>query len=441
MGDAPKPKPELVRSRHAAAIIFATVAVAVAVGMGCTLLLPLDEFNAGSDAGDASDAAGDGGDGGCGTGLSLCGDACVDLKNDDMHCGACDIACKATACKSAICQPFVATTNGVLPAGIVFDGTWVTWAVTTAAPGETSYIYRLKPADFAAGLDGSAPASRTLGNVTTTHLEQGGAGDLVYSVEDRISEAGAPSQVRFLRFEVGGSKVLGQLGPGELVAGLAVRDTDAGTNVSWIAQKDAGADLGMHFGVLANGSGAEVDAAAANVSFTYNGSSGVVTLGHADAVAAGANSQLYFVANDDTSTWVVERLGSGLDGQWTPSSTKVSSTRRIRALTYDGQQQLFFAVANEIWQTTGPLNSASKIASVGASNDVISAIAADADDIYVLSAPSIDPAKGRLIRHRRAGGADTTVGTAGLAGDGALLLTKDWIFWVSDGALRFLARP
>src|SRR5690606_35600378 len=42
----------------------------------------------------------------CAEGLSPCGDTCVDLRSDGLHCAACELACaQSEACAAASCLP------------------------------------------------------------------------------------------------------------------------------------------------------------------------------------------------------------------------------------------------------------------------------------------------------------------------------------------------
>jgi hypothetical protein len=422
-----------------APILGLALAIATVCVTACTLLLPLDEFSAGRDA--ATDGSGDGAAdaGPCEGGLSLCSGACVDLKNDDQHCGACDIVCKATACKAALCQPFTAAANGTVPAGIVWDGTYAYWAVTRS-PNEAAWIQRVNPEEIVSGVDGGGVATRSLGPVTATHLDRTGAGDLIYALEDRIvGDAGVPTQLRVVRFDGASSKSLTALAPDEKIAGFALRDGDAGANVGWIVETKGNAALGMHLGVVADGGGAEIDGAAADVAFTFNESSGLVVLKHASSVVAGTGSQMFFVADDGASSWVIERLNQGLDGNWSATASKTKSTKEIHAATFDGQT-LLFATENDVWAVSSSMT-IGKLASVGSTGDVIYALSADANDVYALVAQGDDLAKGKVIRQRRGSSEETVVGTAAIVGNGALLVTPKWLFWTTSGDLRFLARP
>src|SRR5690348_479343 len=58
----------------------------------------------------------------CGPALTLCGDSCVDVDNDDHHCGSCDVdcdnlphtgtaACSAGACRVVLCADGFADCN------------------------------------------------------------------------------------------------------------------------------------------------------------------------------------------------------------------------------------------------------------------------------------------------------------------------------------------
>lgn len=422
------------RAKRAIVIVFG---VSSALLMACSLLFPFDDFSSPSDAG--SDAASDV-DAGCATPLLLCGTECVDPRKDDNHCGACDIVCKGTTCGASMCKPFVGTSAGLVPAGIVFDGTYVYWAVAKSVT-EASYVYRLNPADVAAGVDGSAPQLRSLGAVTVTHVVQARSGEIFYSLENRITapDAGAqPAQLRYFRFDVdAGAKPLSQTLPGDIVSGVAVREVDAGTSLAWVSETPDGGDgkVTLHLGSLLGGIATEVDSGA--VGFVYNGTT---ALPHVEALTAGPDPQLFFFASDLSTAWILERLDHGLEGDWSSANSKVLSQKPVHGLAYDGAN-LIWTVDNEIWQSSPNALSPAKLASVGANSEVAYAISGDENDTYVLSAPPTDRTKGRLWRRRRGGGgAITAVGNATIDGDGAVLVTDAWVFWVSAGELRFLAR-
>jgi hypothetical protein len=63
---------------------------------------------------------------GCGSGMSKCGSACVDLSADDQNCGACGRSCLGGTCKNNVCQATqIYSGTDVLPKTLAVDGQYV----------------------------------------------------------------------------------------------------------------------------------------------------------------------------------------------------------------------------------------------------------------------------------------------------------------------------
>ena len=80
-----------------------------------------------NDTGDASSAFTDTGTPGCASGLTSCGQSCVDLKSNALHCGRCGRSCLGQPCSDAACAPVVVSSDFTATGRIALDAANVYW--------------------------------------------------------------------------------------------------------------------------------------------------------------------------------------------------------------------------------------------------------------------------------------------------------------------------
>jgi hypothetical protein len=58
----------------------------------------------------------------CTPGLVLCGDACVDVRSDPVHCGRCNFSCAGLGCQTGVCGGFVDPGTNVIEPPVLISG-------------------------------------------------------------------------------------------------------------------------------------------------------------------------------------------------------------------------------------------------------------------------------------------------------------------------------
>lgn len=148
-------------------------------------------------AGGAAGAAGSGGSASdpcaiwppCLTGMSACGDACVDIKTDLSHCGACNSPCSAGLCVAGACNPALprVLVTGTNIGPIVVDATAVYYF--DGSVGELRSVPKAggAPTSLSKGVSGVGDIE-----VDATHVYWSSTGS---SAIQRVSKSGGTPEV------------------------------------------------------------------------------------------------------------------------------------------------------------------------------------------------------------------------------------------------------
>lgn len=68
----------------------------------------------------------------CGSGLTICGGACVDLQTHGENCGSCGASCLGGACEAGKCAPMALAKNEISPTSVALSSTHVYWGNFTS---------------------------------------------------------------------------------------------------------------------------------------------------------------------------------------------------------------------------------------------------------------------------------------------------------------------
>lgn len=409
--------------------MIALVLAVASASVACSILFPTDDLaSQPADSGlDVGDVATDG----CASPLIACDGACVDPRSDTNHCGACDVQCVSTKCSARVCIPFVSDpkplNGGDVPVGIAYDGTYVYWILSAKGTLERSNLYRLRPADVKNLVsDASTPDRINLGNVTATHMDMTASAEIVFSYDDLApaGDAGATSGVRVLTFDGGAAKTIATYGATGVIGGLVVGAGAPGTNLVWTID---GANVGVHWAAVGGGSGTELDSGLISLN------SAGQPLTHVGPATRIADSGVYFAA-EGVDASLVAALPRGLEGNFGVGASSAVSASFIHGITRFGNG-LAWTTRNQIWQTGAGLNTVTLVDTFGLG---LHAISAEGSDIFVLDWTSDQSQSARLLRRRK--GVFSKLADVNTLGEGAVLATPEWLFWISDARLYFLAR-
>jgi len=118
--------------------------------------------SSGTGGGGSSGTGGGSGDSGiaCESGLTGCGDVCVDTDTDTSHCGRCDHDCLGGTCELGVCQPVTIEVGQHGASSVAVDATHVYWGRGATSQSGASISSKLidgtgTPAVFAPGEHGS----------------------------------------------------------------------------------------------------------------------------------------------------------------------------------------------------------------------------------------------------------------------------------------------